>query len=444
MARALAGRGGAGRWLTMRGGCCVQERRLAQEAIKKAEEARLRREAEAQRLKELQDRELQERRRIEAEQARLAAEPTFNVATVPVNKLRPFFFFSTSHQSGVKPFMVQQDTFDIHLCARAGTEGKGKLQRLSSASVSLAPFIANLERRKEFIAHFRSEGLSDTFIRVTLGLEQVKEVVSPGQLPLELMAQTVWVSRDVDWCPCEPLPHGWMASCLSAARRTALALDDEDRALKHDIAKEELQTKEAAALELSRLREAAEQQPANADPGSQENAQKSSAREKLADVSIPDRCVHAHILSMPIHVKKRCVCARVCCTCTDSGAEVLAVMLLTSRAPAMAGLQSTLPPRRSTDSHHRRHPKTALLPAIGGSSFTFREYFALLPCAKVPAADLAWGALTWALSLSMRSQNGSGAAADQRHMEIAFAAQRRREVAADRPAYWYAAICSNS
>ena len=42
----------------------------------------------------LKDAEEQERRRIQAERDRLAAEPTFNMATVPVNKLRPFYFFA--------------------------------------------------------------------------------------------------------------------------------------------------------------------------------------------------------------------------------------------------------------------------------------------------------------------------------------------------------------
>ena len=65
-------------------------------------------------------------RRVPPQSARVVLSSQWT--GVPVNKLRPFFFFSTSHQSGVKPFMVQQDTFDIHLCARAGTEGKGKLQ----------------------------------------------------------------------------------------------------------------------------------------------------------------------------------------------------------------------------------------------------------------------------------------------------------------------------
>ena len=37
---------------------------------------------------------------------------------------------------------------------------------MATAQISLAPFLAGPEGRKEFIAHFHSEGLSDTYIKV--------------------------------------------------------------------------------------------------------------------------------------------------------------------------------------------------------------------------------------------------------------------------------------
>ena len=82
----------------------------------------------------LKDAEEQEQRRIQAERDRLAAEPTFNMATVPVNKLRPFYFFAEqNHSVGIKPFLLKEEHFEVHLCGGGGKIGGGR--KLATAQV---------------------------------------------------------------------------------------------------------------------------------------------------------------------------------------------------------------------------------------------------------------------------------------------------------------------
>jgi hypothetical protein len=228
----------------------AEEKRKAEEAIRKAEEARLKREAEEAARKAALDSLAREQARLDAERARLAAEPTFNQASVPVNKLRPFYFFvaAPGHQV-IKSFFMLEEKIELHLCSHG--------RRLSTAHIPLSHFYASLHERKEFIVHFHTEGLSDTFIKMALGLTRVdnmtKEVSKHFPLgherSVEHMKHGVWLPKELDFSPCQPLPHAWIAQ-LNDARQTRGRVPAEERRLTHQIAKEELITKQNAEIAL--------------------------------------------------------------------------------------------------------------------------------------------------------------------------------------------------
>ena len=77
-------------------------------------QARLKREAEERERQALLDAKAAEQARLDAERARLAAEPTFTIASVPVNKLRPFYFFAAGYQP-IKRFLAKEEKIDLHL-----------------------------------------------------------------------------------------------------------------------------------------------------------------------------------------------------------------------------------------------------------------------------------------------------------------------------------------
>ena len=223
----------------------AEEKRKAELAIKKVAEARLKREAAERARKEALDAKAQELARLDAERARLAAEPTFNLATVPINKLRPFFFFADGHQS-IKHFMAKEEKIDLYLCAHG--------RRLSTAHVPLSYFFASLQERKEFIVHFHTEGLSDTYVKMALGLSKVENITTDvrSHHSVDHMNTGIWLSRNVDFSPCQPLPHGWVAQLNDDTNKRGRIPADE-RALTHQIAKEELITKQNAEIALHGL-----------------------------------------------------------------------------------------------------------------------------------------------------------------------------------------------
>lgn len=228
----------------------AEEKRKAEEAIKKAEEARLKREAEEAARKAALDAKAQEQARLDAERARLAAEPTFNIASVPVNKLRPYYFFAAApgHQT-IKKFLVVEERIELHLCAHG--------RRISTAHIPLSHFYSSLHERKEFIVHFHTEGLSDTYVKMALGLTRVdhmtkevsKHFPAGHKQSVWHLGRGIWMPKELDFCPCQPLPHGWIAQ-LNDAQRIRGKVPEEERMLTHQIAKEELITKQNAEMAL--------------------------------------------------------------------------------------------------------------------------------------------------------------------------------------------------
>ena len=54
--------------------------------------------------------------RLQEEQDRIASEPTFSIATVPVNKLRPFYMFAQNQYRTLKTFLATMEKINISLC----------------------------------------------------------------------------------------------------------------------------------------------------------------------------------------------------------------------------------------------------------------------------------------------------------------------------------------
>jgi hypothetical protein len=202
----------------------------------------LKREAEERERQALLDAKAAEQARLDAERARLAAEPTFTIASVPVNKLRPFYFFAAGYQP-IKRFLAKEEKIDLHLMSHG--------RRLSTAQIPLSHFFASMQERRELTVYFHTEGLSDTFVRMTLGLSRIEDV-SHTHFPLQHHNSGIWMCQDIDFSPSEPLPHGWLAG-LSDAGQLLGKVSPEERLLTHQIAKEELVSKQNAEIALQGL-----------------------------------------------------------------------------------------------------------------------------------------------------------------------------------------------
>eukprot|EP01052_Picozoa_sp_SAG31_P004111 SAG31_NODE_167_length_21485_cov_31.094922_9_plen_757_part_00 len=231
----------------------AEERRKAEEAIARTEAAKKEREealaAEAERKRQ----EEEEMRRLKEEQERIANEPTFSIATVPINKLRPFYLFAANSHRVLKPFFNKLEVVNVTLC---GGRDSGK-KVLAETTIPLV----HLVERKEFMVHFHADGLGDTFVRVTMGLSRI-DGVAPQHLPLKLFSKGihggVYTCTDLGFSPSCPLPHGWLSSL-----HNKLASETEEeaaaRASAHDIARHELGLEKEARRQLEDMQRAAAQ-----------------------------------------------------------------------------------------------------------------------------------------------------------------------------------------
>jgi len=123
--------------------------------------------------------------------------------------------------------------------------------RRSTAQIPLSHFFASMQERRELTVYFHTEGLSDTFVRMTLGLSRIEDV-SHTHFPLQHHNSGIWMCQDIDFSPSEPLPHGWLAG-LSDAGQLLGKVSPEERLLTHQIAKEELVSKQNAEIALQGL-----------------------------------------------------------------------------------------------------------------------------------------------------------------------------------------------
>ena len=126
-----------------------------------------------------------------------------------------------------------EEKIELHLCAHG--------RRLSAAHIPLSHFYSSLHERKEFIVHFHTESLSDTYVKMALGLTRVdhmtKEVSKhfpAGHKQSVRHGTRHLVAKELDFCPCQPLPHAWLAQ-LNDARQMRGKVPLEERLLTHQM-----------------------------------------------------------------------------------------------------------------------------------------------------------------------------------------------------------------
>jgi hypothetical protein len=120
-------------------------------------------------------------------QERLANEPSYTIATVPIGKLRPFYLFCESQYQVLKPFFTKQEKINLCLCAAGG-------KVLSTAQIPLIQ-LSQMADRKEFLVHFHSEGLRDTFVKMSMGVTKLDSAVSPQHLPLQPFQNGIFLCK---------------------------------------------------------------------------------------------------------------------------------------------------------------------------------------------------------------------------------------------------------